>query len=234
MGTTICHTISKPTATTSRTSRVNYELSKKEDIKRITDFFNNVIARAGVHGVTALQLKTFGVKMYEEISCSNVSASQFMNTCSSGRPKEFSEYEWYRFASSTVLECFQKNALCELHHNTMMKIATFFARSLPRRPIMEDASSRSSIILKEACRQPFTDNGSDNLSIDKSFICTGAEFFECDLERSISECAPVNSECSYQMSSSIKQPSVLCDGDMSENAEESAVLKHTMVCLGDF
>jgi len=99
--------------------------------EKIAQFWHNVVIRAKVQGVTALQLEKLGEDISSKFCSFDVTMAEFWSICSMNYPAGLTDDEWERFVSSVCLECFRWGGQNDLG-KVLMKIGTFFAMSVPR------------------------------------------------------------------------------------------------------
>jgi len=131
----------------SKAKRVLYGSVEIDDrqSRALSDFFQKVVIRSEIYGITAALLKVLGMDVYKRVALSSdMSFCEFMQICQEERPTWLTCKEWDRFAASVVEESRQD---VEFQRATMKRVASFFANSLSASSCSPNGTKRESLFV---------------------------------------------------------------------------------------
>jgi len=131
----------------SKAKRVLYGCIQIDDRQSgaLSDFFQKVVTRSEIYGITAALLKVLGLNVYNRVALSSdMSLFEFIQICKEERPTWLTCKEWDRFAASVVVESRQD---AEFQGGTMDRVASFFANSLSASSRSPNGTKRESLLM---------------------------------------------------------------------------------------
>jgi len=202
--------------------RIKYETTVQ---KSISLFIHNVVVRANIFGVTAIQIKEMVELLYEKfLESSEVSMSEFLIICENHRPAGVGDDEWERFADTFILECIQAGVQEEDQRQTLMRLASCFATSTQ----IEEESYDSSIgaVVDMSLEQSTLES---TLDMPGEGIWSSSESFEVNVQshRSTQSCIKL-----YSGSWDIRTSPVLRDMEEVEHHRKNG-MSYPPLRLGD-